>query len=75
MQLYVKSIDSTIQQPIKALKAFQRIFLKAGETKTVALTLKAKDLEYWNTAKQQFELEKGQIEITSWKRFGCNSAD
>jgi beta-glucosidase len=63
VQLYVKSIDSTIQQPIKALKAFQRVALKAGETKTVALTLKAKNLEYWNTNKQQFELEKGQIEI------------
>ncbi|WP_281299150.1 glycoside hydrolase family 3 C-terminal domain-containing protein [Flavobacterium limnophilum] len=63
VQLYVKSIDSAIQQPIKALKSFQRIFLKAGETKTVALTLKAENLEYWNTTKQQFELEKGQIEI------------
>lgn len=63
VQLYVKSIDSAIQQPIKALKSFQRIFLKEGETKTVALTLKANDLEYWNTSKKQFELEKGQIEI------------
>lgn len=63
VQLYVKSVSSAIEQPIKALRSFQRIFLKAGETKTVALTLKAKDLEYWNTVKQQFELEKGQIEI------------
>jgi beta-glucosidase len=63
VQLYVKSIDSGIQQPIKALKAFQRVALKSGETKTVVLTLKANNLEYWNTAKQQFELEKGQIEI------------
>ncbi|TRX16260.1 glycoside hydrolase family 3 C-terminal domain-containing protein [Flavobacterium franklandianum] len=63
IQLYVKSIDSAIQQPIKALKAFQRVAIKAGETKMVTLTLKAKDLENWNTTKQQFELEKGQIEI------------
>jgi beta-glucosidase len=63
IQLYVKSLDSAISQPIKALKAFQRVALKAGETKTVALTLKAKNVEYWNTAKQQFELEKGQIEV------------
>ncbi len=63
VQLYVKSIDSVVQQPIKALKAFQRVALKAGETKMVNLTLKAKDLEYWNTTKQQFELEKGQIEM------------
>ncbi|TRX25097.1 beta-glucosidase [Flavobacterium franklandianum] len=63
IQLYVKSIDSAIQQPIKALKGFQRVAIKAGETKMVTLTLKAKDLENWNTTKQQFELEKGQIEI------------
>lgn len=63
VQLYVKSMDSAIQQPIKALKAFQRVALKAGETKIVALTLKAKNLEYWNVNKQQFELEKGQIEL------------
>ena len=63
VQLYVKSIDSAIQQPIKSLKAFQRVALKAGETKIVTLTLKAKNLEYWNTNNLQFELEKGAIEI------------
>ncbi|HEX9600033.1 MAG TPA: fibronectin type III-like domain-contianing protein, partial [Mariniflexile sp.] len=63
VQLYIKSMGSAIQQPIKALKAFQRVSLKAGETKIVALTLKAKNLEYWNVSKQQFELEKGQIEL------------
>lgn len=63
VQLYVKTINSAIQQPIKALKSFQRVALKAGETKIVDLILEAKSLEYWNSNKQQFELEKGQIEI------------
>lgn len=63
VQLYVKTIDSAIQQPTKALKAFTRVALKAGETTLVALTVKAKNLEYWNIERQQFELEKGQIEI------------
>lgn len=63
VQLYVKSIDSAIQQPLKALKSFQRVALKSGETKIITLTLKAKNLEYWDTTQQQFELEKGQIEI------------
>jgi beta-glucosidase len=63
VQLYVKTINSAILQPTKALKAFKRVALKAGETTLVALTVKAKNLEYWNTEKQQFELEKGQIEI------------
>jgi beta-glucosidase len=63
VQLYVKHLNSKIQRPIKELKSFQRLFLNAGETKTVSLTLKAKDLEYWNTNTQQFELEKEQIEL------------
>jgi beta-glucosidase len=44
LQLYVKSINSAIQQPIKALKSFQRVALKAGETKIVDLILEAKSL-------------------------------
>ena len=63
VQLYVKHLNSKIQRPIKELKSFQRLFLNAGETKTVSLSLKAKDLEYWNTIKQQFELEEEQIEL------------
>jgi len=63
IQLYVKQLDSKVQRPEKELKAFQRVFFKAGETKNVSLTLKAKDLEYWNTTKQQFELENNAFEI------------
>ncbi|MFL9837351.1 glycoside hydrolase family 3 C-terminal domain-containing protein [Flavobacterium sp. ST-75] len=63
IQLYVKHLNSKIERPVKELKAFKRIPLKAGETKTVTLTLRAKDLEYWNTAKQRFELEPEDIEL------------
>jgi beta-glucosidase len=63
IQLYAKQLNSKVERPEKELKAFQRVFFKAGETKNVSLILKAKDLEYWNTAKQQFELENNSIEI------------
>ena len=63
VQLYVKHSDSKVEHPAKALKAFRRVALKAGETKTVALSLRAKDLEYWNTKNQRFELEKGTLEL------------
>lgn len=63
IQLYVKQLESKVERPEKELKAFQRVFFKAGETKNVVLTLKAKDLEYWNKVKQQFELENNTIEI------------
>lgn len=63
IQLYVKQLESKVERPEKELKAFKRVFFKAGETKNVDLVVKAKDLEYWNTAKQTFELEKNTIEI------------
>ncbi|OOG63696.1 glycoside hydrolase family 3 C-terminal domain-containing protein [Flavobacterium sp. A45] len=63
VQLYVKHLDSKVERPEKELKAFQRVFFKAGETKDVLLTVRAKDLQYWNVAKQQFELEKNTIEL------------
>lgn len=63
VQIYVKQLESKVERPEKELKAFKRVFFKAGETKNVDLIVKAKDLEYWNTAKQVFELEKNAIEI------------
>ncbi len=63
VQLYIKHTDSKVERPVKELKAFKRVMLKAGETKIVSLTLHAKDLEYWNTKNQRFELEKESIEL------------
>jgi beta-glucosidase len=44
VQLYVSSQNKTIATPLKALKGFQRIFLKAGESKTVQFNLSPEDL-------------------------------
>jgi beta-glucosidase len=63
VQLYVKHLDSKVERSEKELKAFQRVFFKAGETKDVLLTVKAKDLQYWNVTKQQFEFENDTIEM------------
>jgi beta-glucosidase len=63
VQLYVAHPGSKIERPVKELKAFARVALKAGETKTVVLTLRAQDLEYWNVKKQRFELEPETLEL------------
>lgn len=44
IQLYVSSQDKTVLAPIKALKGFQRIFLKAGESKIVQFNLSPEDI-------------------------------
>ncbi|GHT22921.1 glycosyl hydrolase [Bacteroidia bacterium] len=43
-QLYVSHPDQTGQKPLYALKGFQRVFLKAGQSQTVKFTLGAKEL-------------------------------
>jgi beta-glucosidase len=44
VQLYVSSQDKSLQAPLKALKGFQRVFLRAGESKTIQFDLSPEDL-------------------------------
>ncbi|UKT62972.1 glycoside hydrolase family 3 C-terminal domain-containing protein [Pedobacter mucosus] len=62
-QLYIVNQDKSIKAPIKALKGFQRINLKAGESKVVKFELTADDLSYIDStgAKQQY---KGDLQLT-----------
>ena len=62
-QLYVSRPEATVEWPAKELKAFQRISLAAGETKTVTLTVPVKDLRYWNEAVNAWDLEHGKLQI------------
>ena len=62
-QLYVKRIDSKVERPLKELEAFDRITLKAGETKTVTLEFPVSELAHWDNEKNEWVLEHGKIEI------------
>ena len=57
VQLYVQRIDGKVEWPQKELKAFSRVSLKAGETRTVTLEIPMKDLRYWNVEKNAWDLE------------------
>ena len=63
VQLYVHRVDATVEWPYKELKAFQRVTLQAGETKTVTLEVPVNDLRYWNVDKNAWDLEHGQLEV------------
>ena len=62
-QVYVHRVDSAVEWPVKELKAFKRVTLGAGETKTVSLEIPFKDLRYWNQELNAWDLEHGQLEI------------
>jgi len=61
VQLYVARPDATVEWPAKELKAFDRVTLAAGETKTVTLEIPVKDLRYWNVEKNAWDLEHGRL--------------
>ena len=64
-QLYVHYKDSKIERPYKELKAFKRVTLDAGETKTVTLEIPVSELRYWDESKTTdgWILENGEIEL------------
>ena len=63
VQAYVKDPQASVKRPEKELKAFEKVFLKPGETKTVTLQLPVESFQYYDEAKKQFVLEHGQFEV------------
>jgi beta-glucosidase len=56
-QLYVSYERSRVDRPVRELKAFQRVSLAAGETKTVSLAFPATDLAFWDSGTNAFVVE------------------
>ena len=71
VQLYVKHLNSSVQRPLQELKAFRRVSLRPGETRTVALELKGEQLAYWDVSRHKFVVESGSTQIM----VGSSSAD
>ncbi len=65
VQIYVSDVKSSEPRPVKELKAFEKVFLKKGETKTVQFTLQPKDFAYWSAKKKSWYLEPGKFKITA----------
>jgi beta-glucosidase len=63
VQLYVKHLDSAVQRPMKELKGFRRVAIRAGQTKTVKIQLEAKELAYWDVTKRKFVVEAGRVQL------------
>ena len=48
VQLYIRDIAASIVRPVKELKGFQKIALKAGESKEVSFTITSKELSFYD---------------------------
>ena len=70
MQLYIEDKVRSITPPAKELKGFQKVYLKAGETKTIEFKITVEMLKFWN-ADIKFVAEPGEFNVL----VGGNSRD
>ena len=61
IQLYISDLESTVERPVKELKAFQKVFLQPSETKQVSLTIDKSALSYYNDQTGQWTAEPGEF--------------
>ena len=62
-QVYISCKNGNVYRPKKELKGFAKVFLKAGESKTVTVELDDKAFRYYNTEKNCWEIEDADYEI------------
>jgi beta-glucosidase len=63
IQLYVRDVKSTVERPEKELKAFSKVTLQPGETKSVKLVLDERAFQYYDDSKKQWVLETGVFKL------------
>ncbi|HEY3372250.1 MAG TPA: glycoside hydrolase family 3 C-terminal domain-containing protein [Prolixibacteraceae bacterium] len=63
VQVYVHRVNPSVEWPVKELKAFSRVPLKAGESKSVTLQIPVKNLQYWKVANQAWADDLCTIEL------------
>ncbi len=70
VQLYIRDLVGSLTRPVKELKGFERVALRAGEKRTVSFIVKPEQLGFYN-AQNKFVVEPGDFKV--W--VGQNSAD
>lgn len=71
VQLYISDLKSSLPRPIKELKGFEKILLKAGEEKTVTFTVDKTALSFFDDKKHDWVAEPGDFEAI----IGASSTD
>ena len=70
VQVYVKSLDNP-EAPIKSLKGFKKVAVKAGKTVNVKITLEPESFEYYDEKVDGLSIFPGKYQIL----YGSSSAD
>ena len=71
VQLYVRHRGSAVERPKRDLRAYQRVTLEPGETRTISLPVRASSLAYWNERTHGWVVEQEPVQL----EVGASSAD
>ena len=69
--MYVGDDKCSVVRPEKELKGFDKVYLKAGETKRVSIRLDDEAFRFFDPIERQFKIEAGDFTI----KVGASSAD
>ncbi len=62
VQLYISDLKSSLPRPVKELKGFEKVFLKAGEEKSISFTIDKTALSFFDDTKHAWIAEDGIFE-------------
>lgn len=71
VQLYISDLKSSLPRPLKELKGFEKVYLKAGEEKEVTMSIDKSALSFFDAAKHEWVAENGDFEAL----IGASSSD
>lgn len=63
VQVYTSQEKPSMERPAKELKAFKKVFLKAGETQNVELSIPVKDLAFFNDKAHEWVVESDKFTL------------
>lgn len=70
VQIYIRDLSDK-EGPLKSLRGFQRVDVKAGQTATATIALDKKSFEFWDAETNTMRIKPGQYEIL----YGTSSLD
>ncbi len=70
VQLYIRNLNDA-EGPLKSLRGFQRVAVKAGQTATATIQLTPESFEFWDAESNTMRSKPGQYEVL----YGSSSRD
>ena len=62
VQMYLQDVTASMSRPVEQLRGFEKVDLKAGETKTVSFPIDIEALKFWNQ-RMKYDAEPGKFNV------------